>query len=202
MKLATTLALIFGCCGLFSLQAEDVRDSSTGETFPKEVSFSHNGKDYQLECTGIATRKKLIIKVYSIASYLQKGATGADKFQLFTQDDYAKQLTLKYVHDVPASKITDAFQESFKNAPDYDQQKNDIATFIQFFNRDVKKGDSQVIRWMPGGYIEVIINGQNAGNLTNKALAKSLWSIWFGDHSVVDRSKLVSLMQEPAASPR
>ncbi|MCE5316169.1 MAG: chalcone isomerase family protein [Parachlamydia sp.] len=202
MKFTTTIALIFSCCGLLSLQAEDVRDNATGETFPKQVSFSHDGKDYQLECTGVATRRKLIIKVYSVASYLQTGASGADKFQLFTQDDLAKQLTLKYVHDVPAAKVTDAYQESFKNAfagSDYAQQKNDIDKYIQLFNRDVKKGDQQIIRWLPGGYIEVIINGQNAGNLTNKALAKALWSIWFGDHSVVDRNKLVSLMQETAA---
>lgn len=198
MKLMTTLALICGCCGLFSLYAEDVSDSATGESFPKEVSFSHDGKDYQLEITGVATRKKLIVKVYSIASYLQKGSAGADKFQPFTQDDYAKQLTLKYVHDVNASKVTDAYQESLKNAfsaSDYAQQKNDIDKYVQFFNRDVKKGDQQIIRWMPGGYIEVLINGQNAGNLTNKALAKAIWSVWFGDHSVVDRNKLVSLMK-------
>lgn len=196
MKLIATLILICGCCGF--LCAEDVRDSATGESFPKEVAFSHDGKDYQLECTGVATRKKLIVKVYSIASYLQKGAAGADKFQLFAQDDYAKQLTIKYVHDVSAAKVTDAYLESFKNAfspSDYDQQKKDIDTYIQFFNHDVKKGDQQVIRWLPGGYIEVSLNGQKVGDITNKALAKALWSIWFGDKSVVDRTKLTTLMK-------
>jgi Chalcone isomerase-like len=191
---------------LFSMHAsaevatdQEIRDSATGEAFPKEVSFTHDGKDYQLQCTGVATRKKFFIKVYSIASYLQKGAESksGDKFQLFGQDDNAKQLTLKWVHEASPKQVQEAYQESFKNAfsdADYTRLKGDIDRFTQFFNGGAKKGDQQILRWLPGGYVEVILNGQRAGSLTNKDFAKGLWSVWFGQKSPVDRNNLISLM--------
>lgn len=101
-----------------STAQEEIRDSATGEAFPREVSFSQNGKDYQLQCTGVATRKKFFVKIYSVASYLQKGvdSKSGDKFQLFEQDEYAKQLTLKWVHEAGSARILEGYQESFKGA--------------------------------------------------------------------------------------
>ena len=68
-----------------------------------------------------------------------------------------------------------------------------LTHFIGFFNQDVQKGDEQILRWIPGGYVEVLINGKAAGNITNHDFAKALWSIWFGQNSVVDRNSLVSM---------
>lgn len=192
--------LLFCFFALNTFAADDVRDSSTGEVFPSQVSFDHDGKQYQLDATGVATRKKFFVKVYSVASYLQSGADkgGSDKFQTIMQDDVAKQLTLKWVHDAGQDKVQEGYLESFKSSmgSQYVQLQNDLNQFLQFFNAPVKKGDEHILRWVPGGYVEVIINGKKAGSVTNKDFAKGLWNIWFGDKSVVDRNNLVSLMKE------
>lgn len=197
-------AVVFGILTSFLVMGfvhakEMINDSATGEVFPQKVEFEHDGKTYQLDCTGVTTRKKFFIKVYSIASYMQQGtvSSGSDKFQAFLQDNNAKQLTLKFVRDVDAARITDAFREHFQHVlTDAEQAKlkSEIDTFIHFFDHNVSKGEQQVLRWLPGGYVEVIINGNKVGSITNKDFAKGLWSIWFGPKSVVDRNSLVSLI--------
>ena len=108
LKILTLSACLFSVGGF-----AEITDESTGEIFPSEVIFKNGGKDYHLQATGVATRKKLIVKVYSIASYLEDPATavGADKFQVFTTDGKAKQLSMKWVHDVDVTRIQDAYKE-------------------------------------------------------------------------------------------
>lgn len=191
------------CTCLFSngLNAQEtIRDNSTGEVFPREVSFEYKGKQFQLQATGVATRKKLIFKVYSIAHYLQKGVekSNGDKIQAIMSDDNAKQFTMKWVRDVGFEKVQEAFQDSFHKVfpgQDYAQRENDINTFIQFFSQGAHKGDEFILRWIPGGYVEVLINGKKAGSISSVEFAKGLWRIWIGPDSVVNSNDLTSLMK-------
>lgn len=187
--------LVFGACMCAGLAfaADTVMDNSTNVNFPKEVTFDANGKQYVLEATGVSTRKKFIVKVYSIASYLQKGAAG-NRIQAILSDDNAKQLTMKWVYDVTPRQIVDAFDESFHKVlgTQYDLQRKDINTFLQFFTEKADKGDEFVFRWIPGGTVEVMINGKKVGQVVGVPFAKALWEIWFGEKSVVDRNALMN----------
>jgi hypothetical protein len=198
MKL-TLLSFLTLFCACSVYADTEVTDKATGESFPASISFNADGKDYQLEATGVSTRKKLIIKVYSVAHYLQKGATaGSDKLQTILSDLNAKQLSIKWVRAVPADKVKDGYNESFKTAiqdPAYTQVQSAIKTYLAFFNQDVQKGDEHIIRWIPGGTIEVLINGKTAGTIKDPEFAKGLWNIWFGNKSVVNRDALMNLMK-------
>lgn len=184
-----------------ALQAEEnVTDNSTGVQFPSTVSFQANGKDYQLDFTGSAVRKKFFVKVYVVGSYLQKGAAkpGMDPFEVIMQDDNAKQLTNKWVHDATIAQVQEGYNDAFKKAlgDNIAKDQETINKFVQFFNQDVKKGDEHVLRWTPGGNIEVIINGKSAGTIANNPeFAKDVWSLWFGQTSPVDRNSLVSMIK-------
>lgn len=183
-------------CSFSVLAADEIKDPSTGATFPTEVTFDYQGKNYQLETTGVSTRKKLVFKVYSVAHYLQKGvAEGKDKLGEILNDANAKQLTIKWVRDVPADKVQSGYEESLKGAiPEaaYAKLQTPAKTFIDLFNHDVTNGEEHVIRWIPGGTIEVLINGKPAGTITNPEFAKGLWNIWFGSKSVVNRDNLLT----------
>lgn len=191
--------LFFCLLPLCSYAEGEVRDNSTGVTFPGEVSFDHEGKQYHLLATGVSTRKKFFIKVYSIASYLQEGTSqSSDKFQEIMRDDKAKQLTMKWVHNATVDQVQNGYQDSFRKVLSDSQRsqlQNEINTFVYFFNQEAKKGDEHILRWLPGGYVEVIINGNKVGDITDQDFAKGLWMIWFGSKSVVDRDNLVSLMK-------
>ncbi len=177
--------------------AQEITDSATGIAFPSEVSFDYEGKNFQLEATGVSTRKKLIIKVYSVAHYLQKKPEGnQDRLQQILTDANAKQLTIKWVREVPVEKVQEGYEESLKSAipePAYTQLQAAIKTYIAFFNQGINKGDEHVIRWIPGGVIEVQINGKTVGTIKNAEFAKGLWNVWFGTKSVVNRDNLMSL---------
>lgn len=196
---ALKLTLICLCTLLTTFTFSEVRDSSTGENFPNEVSFEYQGKPLKLQITGVATRKKFFVSVYSVAHYLQDGALpkGVNKFQAILNGDKAKQLSFKWVRTVEAAKVKEGYDESFKKSlspSEYAQVRNEITQFLNYFNQEVKQGDEQILQWLPDGKIEIIINGNKQGSINNPAFAKALWSIWLGDKAVVDREKLVSLL--------
>jgi hypothetical protein len=193
---ALCASLLLFSVGLFA--EGEITDSQTGEKFPATVSFEEGGKKIELQATGVSTRKKLMFKVYSVASYLEGGLSkeAANRTQAVLDSDKAKQLTLKWVRGVEAAKVADGYRESFKIAADGQEAalSKEINQYIGFFNHDVSKGEEQVIRQLPGGVVQVYINGKLAGTITNEAFAKVLWKIWFGKKSVVNSEQLVSIV--------
>lgn len=183
------------CVATLSLYAGgEVKDEGTGKTFPSTVTFEHEGKSYELDATGTSMRKKMSFKVYGMASYLEKNATGSDAFAKVMDPKAAKQLTMKWMRDIEAKLLTDGYRDSFKKVLEGSDLQKEIDQFLTFYSQDIKDGDEQVIRYLPGGYVELLMNGQSRGHLTNEAFAQALWKIWFGPKSVVNRDQLVSLL--------
>ena len=98
-----------------------------------------------------------------------------------------------WVRNVDAKKVQDGYQESFRTAAgdQYEALKGEIDKYVGFFSQGVRDRDEHVIRWLPGGTIEVYINGDLKGSIQNPDFAKAVWSIWFGSKSVVNRNDLV-----------
>lgn len=176
---------------------ETIADKSTGKTFPVNVSFSHGGKEWNLTATGVSTRTKFFVKVYSVASYIQDGAD-LNKNNVFNQalnDNLAKQLTLIWVRDVDSKTIKDGYQDTFKKVFSQTQQQalqSQEEQFLGFFNENASVNDKHVLRWIPGGTIEVEINGVKKGEVQSPEFARAVWGIWLGPKSVVNRAQLVS----------
>lgn len=199
MKAFAFCALMFGALSgsLYGqVQAPDaVRDTTSGQTFPKVITVDHGGKQYTLEATGATTRRKLIVNVYSIGSYVQQGTPlSGDKAQALINADVAKQLTMKWLRSVEGEKIRQAYLDGYQNnlSPEqFNQLKGNIDKFVSFFSQDAQKGEEYVIRSFPGGEVEVLINGKSVGTVTDPAFAKATWNIWLGPNSVVDPAKLV-----------
>lgn len=182
----------------FGVFAQEEGAQAIESLFPREVDFTDQGKEYHLQMTGASTRKKFFVTVYHVAHYMDQAGLpqGANKYQEVMQDNRAKQLTMKWVRDVGADKVQEGYRQSFKNALEGRRSnvQNEINNYVQFFNRDVKKGDQHVLRWIPEGKIEVSINDSTPKVIDNKEFAQLLWNIWFGNRSVVNREQLVELM--------
>lgn len=175
--------------------AEEIKNDETGKSFPTVVKFEQEGKSYELDATGTSARKKLGFKVYGMASYLGKNAEGADAFAKVMDPKVAKQLTMKWMRDIEAKLLTDGYRDSFKKVITGNDLQKEIDQFLTFYSQDIKDGDEQVIRYLPGGYVELLMNGQSRGHLTSEPFAQALWKIWFGPKSVVNRDQLVSLLK-------
>lgn len=164
--------------------------------FPNKVYLTKNGSNYQLQLTGAATRKKFFINIYNVASYLEEGAAKGNLLSEIMKDENAKQLIVKWTYNADLGRVRNGYLDSFKSAlseKEYEELKDDIAKYLSFFRKDIRKGDEHILRWLPGGYVESIINGKIAGSITNLNFAKALWSIWFSGDSAANGGSLLTL---------
>lgn len=176
------------------LAEESVTDAITGFRFPRQITVESDGKTYRLNATGVATRKAFVVNVFSVVHYLEEGGTEQD----LLEDGKAKQVTLKYKLNIPSDKIVPGVSKSLLSATcqaDCDAVQNELQEYAQFYNQDITKGDEQVVQWLPGGVINVYINGQKRGSITSIPFAKVVWSQFVGPHGEVPREKLLTLMQ-------
>lgn len=185
-----------GVCGVAGDPQTRVVEPVTGIPFPSEVRFSQDGEDHTLRLTGTAARTKWFFKVYAIAHYLEtpRGA-GALEVKDLSADGPAKQMTIQYARNVPAQKITRVLREDFElntTPSEYREIETYVEQMLAYFVRPVKKGDVFVMRWLSGGRVYLELNGQKLGDARSERFARALWSIWFGDHSVVDAQALTA----------
>lgn len=173
----------------------------SGKQFPAQLTFSHAGKDYAMTLTGTATRKKMFIKVYAVAHYMQDAQQGSKDALLkeAMTDGKAKQITMTFSRDVDAGKIIDAYREGFKkNATQAELQsiQPHIDTFCGYFAKaDVKEDQQYILRWLPGGVVLTNVLGQDKAAITDETFARVLWSIWLGKDSIVNAEDLVKAMR-------
>ncbi|MBP1655584.1 MAG: hypothetical protein H6Q31_185 [Bacteroidetes bacterium] len=186
------IALLLPVCA-----QETVKESSTGKTFPVQLTITHEGKSYPVTLTGTTVRKKVVFKVYGMAHYAQDPQPGKTEELLAAMltDGKAKQITMEFVRDVDVASIQKAYRDGFAENATVDEAKAIaplIETFLKYFTKDVKENDRFVLRWLPGGTILAQTQGTDHPAITNTTFARVLWSIWLGDDSIVDQDDLVS----------
>lgn len=182
-------------------QQETVEESSTGKLFPKQVSFNYNDMDYSLTATGTAVRKKVVFKVYGMVHYMEDPSTGSKEeiFRSILTNNSAKQLTLDFARDVGADKIQDAFQSGFKKNATEEELRNLqplLDQFLGYFASEVKKNEQYIFRWLPDGTLLTIAKGKEYPAIQDETFCRILWTIWFGEHSIVNRDDLIRLLLE------
>jgi hypothetical protein len=201
IHIIVAVSLAVGMVSPGALAQETVKEGSTDKHFPKTVSFKHDYKSYTLEVTGLSVRKKFFFKVYGIAHYMDK--TGFEDYDAARgaalSDQYAKQITMDFSRDVEVEKIKNAYREGFEKNSSRSEQ-DEISTlvdqFIAYYAEDVEKNDQYILRWLPGGIVLATVGGEEMPPLESVAFARVLWRIWLGDHSIVDKNKLVKMAVE------
>ena len=188
--------LVLCACSILTAQ-QTAKEPSTEKNFPVEVTFQNGSTSTTVQLTGLAVRKKFFFKVYGIAHYLQDAGmmSKADAFTACLTDGKAKQITMDFARDVDVKKITDSYNEAFQENATKEELsavQPSLTQFLGYFNKEVKEKEQYILRWLPGGTIVAIIQGEEKPAITNETFARILWSIWLGPHSVVDRDDLVS----------
>jgi hypothetical protein len=178
---------------------QPVAEPSTQKKFPATVTVPFNNKEYTLEVTGLAVRKKFVFNVYGMAHYMHDAPRGSLKevIRVILSDNTPKQITMDFTRNVGAGKIQSAFKEGFrKNA-----SKSELLSltllidqFCGYFEKEVKENEQFILRWLPGGKIITIVQGKEKPAITNTSFARALWSIWFGNDSIVKRDTLVEIL--------
>lgn len=196
-RIITFLFLLSILLGASTYSQETVRESSSGKSFPASLTFSSGGKDYSLSLTGVTVRKKLVFKVYGMGHYMQDPPqnSGEATFNEILKDGKAKQITMIFVRDVDAPTIQKAYRDGFKEnatAAELAALQPLIDRFLTAFNAGVKENEIFILRWLPGGTIVPVVQGEEKQSVTDQTFARTLWSIWFGEDSIVDRDDLIT----------
>lgn len=196
-RIITFLFLLSILLGASTYSQETVRESSSGKSFPASLTFSSGGKDYSLSLTGVTVRKKLVFKVYGMGHYMQDPPqnSGEATFNEILKDGKAKQITMIFVRDVDAPTIQKAYRDGFKEnatAAELAALQPLIDRFLTAFNAGVKENETFILRWLPGGTIVPVVQGEEKQSVTDQTFARTLWSIWFGEDSIVDRDDLIT----------
>lgn len=190
--------IAFGSLTDLSAQ-EMIEESSTGKKFPKTATFTFDGKEYSLDITGATVRKKYFFKVYGVAHYLENAEqmSKQDAFEAALTDGKAKQIVMDFSRNVGAGKIQGAYREAFEKNTSKEEFRLIqplVEQFVGYFDKNVKKNEQYILRWLPGGIIISIVQGEEKPAITNKTFARALWATWLGDHAIVKRDKLVALI--------
>jgi len=193
-------SFLFFCAALTQVFSAEIEDERTQVSFPKEITVEKGEETFTLKATGVSTRKKFFFNVYSIASYIQEGVELNKESieETMINADHVKQLTLEWVMNISHHQLKKGLKNNIKkiySSEQIEKYNDEIKTYNSFFKTEINKGDVQVIRSFPDGTIEVYFNDELIGTINNKGYAEALWSVWFGKRSVVDKERLVSLVQ-------
>ena len=162
IALVTTLAL----AGLAS--AATIADV----TVPETATLAGQ----KLVLNGAGLRKKAIFKVYVGALYLPSKTSSADAALAAG----SAKVTMRFMRDVDAGKLRDAWTEGFanNNAPDeVAKLKARIERFNALFT-DVKEGEMIEVDLTNGA--SVTIGGKARGSVEGDDFAKAVLRIWLG----------------------
>lgn len=196
-----TLGLVFWVCGGGAAGAAPptgLVESTTGVSFPTQVTIENEGTSYDLSVTGLAIRRKLVFEVYCMAHYLESGPPGlqADVLRTILSDAKAKQITMEFARDLRADQIRDGLTESYTRAARADELRDTrplLQRFLRAIYKDVSKHERFIVRWLPGGKLQGLYGSQVVVEVASPTFARVFWSIWFGDHPIVDRPALIRI---------
>ena len=147
----------------------------SGVKLPDQVTVQ--GKTLKLNGTGLRQATILKINAYAAGLYLENGMHDGDAI---ANSDQLKSIEMVFMRDVSAKQMADAFQEWFdKNCVAGCAELKPHIGKLQGLLKDMKKGETMAYRFLADG-VEVMIRGQKAGKVGDKAFSHQLIRVWIG----------------------
>jgi hypothetical protein len=169
------------------------------------VSFPERRDGMTLLGTGVRTKTFLKVKVYAIGLYVSDTALSGrlakyrdrtaspDFYRELVTGDFPKEVVMTFVRDATAEQVRDAFYESL---PGVDRARLDV--FSSHFGAP-REGDSYVVRWAPGGALEVTAAGQKKAPIADPAFSTAVFGIWLGEKPIQQDIKRDLVARAPQA---
>ena len=146
-----------------------------GVKLPDQVTVQ--GKTLKLNGAGLRQATFLKINAYAAGLYLENAMHDGEAI---ANSEQAKSIDMVFMRDVTAKQMSDAFQEGFdKNCIAGCAELKPFIPKLQALLKDMKKGETQAFHFLTDG-VEVIIRGQKAGKVGDKAFSHQLIRVWMG----------------------
>ena len=182
---------------LMPLSYADNNDENNREKlFADSIAIEYKEEHHRLFLTGLTVRKKYFLDIYSMAHYLEQRPeiTEGDIYQAILYSQGTKQISMVFMRSLTAEQIQESLTEGLEvntDEKEFAQILPYVEKFMNAIHNDVKKNDEFIIRWFPDGTMVSIFQGNEISTIRSEQFARTLWSIWFGKYSVVDRNTLV-----------
>ncbi len=173
------------------------------KSFPKEVSFSYEGKDYTLTATGATelkrTREDKSQSLFTLAHYIQNPPAGStlNVYDAILKSNSAKQIIMNFSDDIEAEKFGRIFARWFQRVgttAELQKVKRSYDTLIETLSGAIKENEQYTFRWLPPGKLIVAVPGKPEKVINDAAFAQLFWKVWLGDLSPLKRLDLVRLI--------
>ena len=151
-------------------------------------SVQINADTPKLVLNGAGVRKKLFIKVYVGALYLQNKTTSVDA--VLNQTGANRVLMHFLYKKVGRDKLVHGWKEGFSSNSSAEMEKLQarLADFNALFT-NVKKGDVILLDYLPGKGTRVTISGQAKGTVPGADFNRALLKVWLGTKPADSRLK-------------
>lgn len=145
-------------------------------------------EDTELVLNGTGMRKAtfLGIKVYKAALYLKNKTTNPSEV---ISQDFPKYLELKFVRDVDAQKMRDAWSESIKNN---NQNFAALSKKVETLNsamKDIKEGQELTFTFQKNNNTKISLAGVEVANILGLDFQTALLNVWMGPKPPNDELK-------------
>jgi hypothetical protein len=177
---AFAAALVLAAGPLFAASVEGVK-------IPDTVTVG----DKTLKLNGAGVRRKMIVRVYVCALYLEANSTDA---AAIIASGEAKSMRLRMMRAVEGPKISGAITEGFENnsASSMSALRPRLQQLAKMIP-DVKEGDEIALTWIPDQGTVVNVRGKDNGTIEGRDFADALFSVWLGANPVQDDLKAALL---------
>ena len=135
----------------------------------------------QLSLNGAGVRKKLFVKVYVGALYLEhRAGTVAEVLR----QEGPKRVAMHVLYEeISGEKLTQGWEDGFSDNHSPEQMaelRERLDTFNGLFET-VRKGDLILLDFVPGEGTRVTIRGQKRGTVAGKEFNDALLRVWLGE---------------------
>jgi len=164
-------------CSVLALSAGGALAAEIGGVkLPDQVTLE--GRTLKLNGAGIRAAKILLtFNVYAAGLYLENQIHDGDAI---ASSDQLKSIQMVFMRDVSGKQMADAFQEGFeKNCVAGCAELKPYIGKLQGLLKDMKKGEAMAYHFLPNG-VELVIRGQKAGTIGDKAFTRQLIRCWIG----------------------
>lgn len=137
-----------------------------------------------LQLNGGGLRTKLFFKIYAGGLYLQQDVNDGEAV---IEDDGPALVRMHFIYDgISPEKMQETWREGFEQtAPQAgDELGEQIATFINTFDAEVKEGDIYDLSYQPQIGLSISRNNMELVVIKGLPFKKALFSIWFGTDPV------------------
>lgn len=157
--------------------------------YPTLIESKIGDKQVRLALTGAAMRKKVIVNVYTIASYADEKVAIGGADELCTKD-CVKQLHLVMHTGVSGKQMADAFTDGIHQNHAKPAFDTEIAALNQKLRTmDLVKGDNVWLTHIPNVGLRIDVVGKLAISIENAAFATALWEIYLGKKNIGEQIK-------------